>query len=285
MSRPDHLLAYFGHHKCASTWIHNIVGNVCDETGLECSYLANDEMFDHDLPGYIEGHHVDFLCLVNANIEHVRKLPEFRGFHMVRDPRDILASAYFSHLHSHKTEAWPALVEHRAKLQEVSKEEGLFLEMDFNAPVFEDMWTWDYEQPNVMELKQEEFTKDPLNGFVDVFRFLGVLDETHHGNKARAKFLLASAANVLSRHHKLPIGKPLATLPAERLLGIVHNNRFETKTAGRTAGQEDVKSHYRKGQPGDWRNHFTPDHVAEFKKRHAELLVRLGYEQDADWEL
>jgi hypothetical protein len=285
MARPDRLIAYFGHHKCASTWIHNIVGNVCDETGLQCSYLANDEMFNHDLPGFVEQNDVDFLCLVNANIEHVRQLPEFRGFHMVRDPRDILTSAYFSHLHSHQTGAWPALVEHRAKLQQVGEDEGLYLEMDFNAEVFKDMWTWDYEQPNVMELKQEVFTKDPLNGFVEVFRFLGVLDETHHGKKAQARFLLSSAANVISRHSKLPIGKTMSTFPVERLLGIVHNHRFETKTAGREAGKEDVKSHYRKGKAGDWRNHFTPDHVAAFKERHNELLIRLGYETSPDWGL
>jgi hypothetical protein len=284
MARPDHLLAYFGHHKSASTWIHNIVGNVCDETGMQCAYLANPEMFDGDLPAYVEGHDVDFLCYVNANQEHLAGLPEFRGFHMIRDPRDILASAYFSHLHSHKTAAWPALVEHRAKLMSVDKAEGLLLEMEFNADVFEDMRSWNYEQPNVLELKMEEFTVDPLNGFIDVFRFLGILDETHHGKKAQARFLMTSAANVISRHSKLPVGRSMASLPAERLLGIVHNNRFETKTGGRDAGKENVKSHYRKGMAGDWVNHFEPQHVKAFKQRYNDLLLRLGYESDPDWD-
>jgi len=285
MARPEYLLAYFGHHKCASTWIHSILASVCDEIGLRSSYLANEEMFGNDLPGYLAQNNIDVLSLVNANIEHVRKLPDFRGFHMIRDPRDILTSAYFSHMHSHKTEAWPTLITHRAELQRVSKDEGLFLEMDFNADVFEDMKTWDYEQPNVMELKQEDFTKDPLNGFVEVFRFLGALNETHHGKKAQAKYLFTSSANVIRRHYKLPIGKPMATLPAERLLGIVHNHRFETKTAGRAAGNEDVKSHYRKGTAGDWRNHFNAEHVSEFKKRHNKLLIQLGYETNPDWKL
>lgn len=276
-------MAYFGHHKCASTWIHNIVGNVCDETGLKCAYLANEEMFEHDLPGYVARNDVGFLCYVNARQSHVDTLPAFRGFHMIRDPRDILVSAYFSHLHSHKTEAWPALVEHRARLQALSKDDGLMLQFDFNADVLEDMWTWNYEQPHVLELRQEEFTQDPLNGFVEVFRFLGMLDEEHHGKKAQARYLIASAANVLKSHGKLPVGRPLASLPVERLLGIVHNHRFETKTAGRQAGKEDVKSHYRKGAAGDWRNHFTPAHVKAFKERHGELLVRLGYETGNDW--
>ena len=118
-----------------------------------------------------------------------------------------------------------------------------------------------------------------------VFRFLGALDETHRGKKAQAKYLLTSSANVIRRHYKLPIGKPMATLPVERLLGIVHDHRFESQTAGRAAGDEDVKSHYRKGTAGDWRNHFTPEHVAAFKQRHNELLIRLGYETGSDWDL
>ena len=66
---------------------------------------------------------------------------------------------------------------------------------------------------------------------------------------------------------------------------MVHDNRFETKTAGRKEGEEDVTSHYRKGVAGDWRNHFTQAHVDEFKTRYGDLLVRLGYEQSADWGL
>lgn len=40
---------------------------------------------------------------------------------------------------------------------------------------------------------------------------------------------------------------------------------------------------FRKGQAGDWRNHFTDDHSEAFKEVAGDLLVRLGYEKDADW--
>ena len=40
---------------------------------------------------------------------------------------------------------------------------------------------------------------------------------------------------------------------------------------------------FRKGQPGNWREHFTEGNVARFKGAAGELLVRLGYEEDEDW--
>lgn len=40
---------------------------------------------------------------------------------------------------------------------------------------------------------------------------------------------------------------------------------------------------YRKGQPGNWREHFTSTNKALFKEQAGDLLLRLGYEQDDSW--
>jgi sulfotransferase 6B1 len=40
---------------------------------------------------------------------------------------------------------------------------------------------------------------------------------------------------------------------------------------------------FRKGQPGNWREHFTPANIAAFKDTTGDLLVRLGYESGTDW--
>jgi hypothetical protein len=41
---------------------------------------------------------------------------------------------------------------------------------------------------------------------------------------------------------------------------------------------------FRKGQPGDWKNHFTEDNKRRFKAVAGDLLSRLGYEDnDQDW--
>ncbi len=40
---------------------------------------------------------------------------------------------------------------------------------------------------------------------------------------------------------------------------------------------------FRRGQPGEWRQHFTEKNKALFKSTTGDLLQRLGYERDAKW--
>jgi hypothetical protein len=58
---------------------------------------------------------------------------------------------------------------------------------------------------------------------------------------------------------------------------------FEQLSGGRTQGEEDSSSFYRKGIAGDWKNYFTEEDRQAFKGEAGELLIRLGYERDLDW--
>lgn len=40
---------------------------------------------------------------------------------------------------------------------------------------------------------------------------------------------------------------------------------------------------FRKGQPGNWREHFTPANIEHFKQQTGDLLQRLGFEKDGNW--
>jgi hypothetical protein len=40
---------------------------------------------------------------------------------------------------------------------------------------------------------------------------------------------------------------------------------------------------FRKGKPGNWREHFTPTNISAFKEATGDLLLRLGYETNQDW--
>ncbi len=40
---------------------------------------------------------------------------------------------------------------------------------------------------------------------------------------------------------------------------------------------------FRKGKPGNWREHFTDRNIATFKEHTGDLLLRLGYESSPDW--
>jgi len=65
--------------------------------------------------------------------------------------------------------------------------------------------------------------------------------------------------------------------------GCVKAASFEQLSGGRTQGEEDSSSFYRKGIAGDWKKHFTEEDRRVFKEEAGELLIRLGYEEDLDW--
>jgi hypothetical protein len=58
---------------------------------------------------------------------------------------------------------------------------------------------------------------------------------------------------------------------------------FENWTKGRTRGEEDPSSFFRKGVAGDWREVFTEEDKQVFKEVAGELLIELGYEKDDNW--
>lgn len=65
--------------------------------------------------------------------------------------------------------------------------------------------------------------------------------------------------------------------------GCVEAASFERLSGGRSQGEEDSSSFYRKGVAGDWKNHFTEEDKRVFKEEAGELLIRLGYEKNLDW--
>lgn len=285
MTNSKPVNAYWGHHKCASTWINNILGRIFLDSGQIYTPVFTSQGFGEDLPGFLEKQKTDFLGYMNADFDHVRRANIGKSFHVVRDPRDIVVSGYFSHLHSHSVEGWPELAEHREQLKAVSKDEGLKLEMEFERQFFEHMQKWNYEQTNVLELKMEDLTVRPFEGFLQIFEFIELIDENDLSTKKRIKDLgIVLACKIRRRIGSLfPFTPRLARFPGERILGAVYEKRFSKLAKGRKKGQEDATNHFRKGVKGDWKNHFTDQHKAYFKRDFNDLLLKLGYENDGDW--
>ena len=197
---------------------------------------------------------------------------------MIRDPRDIVVSAYFSHLKSHPTDVWTELNEHRLELEKLSKEEGLMLEIDCRKEDLENMYNWNYNMDNIYELKMEDMINNPYQAFLNIFDFLEIIDRNDINVINRCKYFI----NVIVRRVFL-LNLAIDKMPAERLLGIVHQHRFEKSSGGRRQGEENKSSHYRKGKPGDWKNHFNEEHKKYFKEKYGDLLIKLNYEFDNDW--
>ncbi len=284
---PDRpLYAIFGHHKCATMWLEDIARLVCQRLGLKLAVVYNEDQFEHDLPAFVEREKADFLVYGNADIAYTRDLEHCRGVHIVRDPRDIVVSAYFSHLHSHSTDGWKELVAHRERLAAMDKDDGLAEEIRFRARSFGHMTSWDYQQPDVLEIRFEDVSASSYETMLAAFEFLGLVDEREiYTRAARAGFL---ARDALNRVHArsggvFPLTAFPTALPAPEMLAIVWHHRYARRAKGRQKGKEDVRSHYRSGRSGDWRNHFTDAHKTLFKSLYPGMVTQLGYAGSEDW--
>ncbi len=244
------LMAFFGHHKCATTWINIIIHQASQRLGLKFVNVHTAEMFDGHLDRFVDKRGIDFLAYTNAEIAYVKDLDNFIGFHVIRDPRDIVVSAYFSHLHSHA------------------------------------LYDWDYEQPDIMEIRMEDLILSPSETIISAFSHLGLVDE-NPGLMSLATFYGIGPLNRI--YTKLGVDlfphRTLGRIPLQSLSRIIHDQRFSRKAKGRKPGEENARSHYRKGISGDWINHFQPEHCEYFKKKYNDLLLKLGYEESPDWNL
>ena len=175
MANEHKLLAFFGHHKASTTWIGEIMLQVCRDSGLRFVHVRNHETLNNStLTEYVSRLKGDYVSYINADWEDVKSLRTYKAFHVVRDPRDIIVSAYFSHRYSHPTQRWPELVEHRAELERMPKEDGLYLEIDRAKKLFSEMSNWSYDCPNILEMKMEELTQAPYKHYLQICEFLGI---------------------------------------------------------------------------------------------------------------
>lgn len=241
--------AFFGHHKCGTSWIARVIDDVCAMAGLKIAHHHYENLFDGDIVALQRSSPFDFWRYTNADINFTRDV-DLLGFHVVRDPRDVIVSAYFSHLNSHADGNWPRLRHYRPYLRSLSKQAGIKAEMEFCGIFLFHMLSWDYCRPNVLELRFENLISDEFNQFERIFRFLKMVPES---------------------------------LGAADLAQVVRQNTFQVLSGGRKPGEQDVQSHYRRGSPGDWREHFDDTHIDYFKKLYNPLLIKLGYESKEDW--
>jgi len=167
---------------------------------------------------------------------------------MIRDPRDVVISGYYYHLHS--KEAWLQKpqsgfngMSFQQKLLSVDKSEGLMLEMNYATRItVREMMSWNYNNPAILELKYEEVICEPDLWFPKLFQ--------HYGFSGRT---LAVALDAASK------------------------NAFATKS-GRAFGETKDGEHMRSGTSGQWRLELEQIHLDYMKEEFADCLTRLGYE-------
>lgn len=289
MSVDRPIFAYFGHHKCASGYATQIFDDVCRFMGMRNVEYYTPKMWGYNthelaLDKFAAQNHIECVSFINADSRYLGDISKYVGFHLIRDPRDIVVSGYFSHKNSHRTDGWPELEEFRQKLQRLPKDEGMMENIKFtetlptngwNIELFRTLMEWDYARENIVELKYEDMVRNPYEVFLEAFSRMGIAVDVDAG--------LTSFLNYYFRR-KNPFRNPRANaIPEWILLLKLYNNRFTKAAKGRKRGITDESSHYRKGMPGDWKNHFTDEHKAYFKRKYNDLLIKLGYENDDKW--
>ena len=152
------LNCYFGHHKCASTWIVKIVHEICMLTGQQVLEKQSNAISSYE--EIFSSRKVDFYICQTSIYEKISTIKNFKGFHVIRDPRDIITSGYFSHLYSHHTEGWNALHEHKKELQKLDKREGLLKEIEFSSNFINHIIDWDYDDSRICLLYTSPSPRD-----------------------------------------------------------------------------------------------------------------------------
>jgi hypothetical protein len=175
----------------------------------------------------------------------IPKPARYKTFFVLRDPRDIVVSWYFSAKYSHLPFGRiPGL---RDELEKLDLVEGLRYMID----QLED-WGLFWAQRSWMDVAEDR-------EIIEIFRY----EDLARDNRSFLQQLFDYLDIVL---------------PEQEFNALFEKHTFEKHSRGRSQGEEDRYSHYRKGTVGDWRNHFDRSTMAYFRGVTQDLLEVLGYE-------
>jgi len=245
-------------HKTASQWIQSLFFDsriyrysgltVCPngkvhrggyETREANNAIDSDPFPEKTIAGSL---HISF-----DNFLAIPKPKCYKAFFVMRDPRDIVVSYYFSAKYSHVLD--PRISKEREILNSLSQIDGM---------------VYTIESLNKFGLftALESWIGTPIKDLnIKIFRFE---DLTNPNNFAAFKQLFSHCDIVM---------------PDKILSQFLKDYTFQRLTKGRPLGDEDRRSHLRKGVPGDWQNYFNEKIDQEFKKVTGDLVSRLGYEK------
>ena len=158
----------------------------------------------------------------------------------------MVISRYFGLKYSH-TLTHPYIIKMREHLNSIPVEEGI-LELINLGATFEELEGWVNSRDKAVRIFL----------FEDLF-----------GDRQLSTF------KELMEHCRINMSEDI-------LSSLLEKHNFK-KITGRDLGDESHNHHYRKGVPGDWKNHFTAEHKNAFKEKYRSILIDMGYETDSDW--
>lgn len=167
--------------------------------------------------------------------------PNSWGFFVVRDPRAVVVSMYFSRLKSHPLTS--SIAESRSALERMNKSEGMRSIIDEYKKVARLTGSW---------IEAEEA------GRAAIFRFEDLTGDAQAESWQR----LFDCADIA-----IPVGA------SQQLL---RRYSFES-LSGRKRGDEKVDAKYRAGDSASWRKHLDGPELDYFNSRWGDQCAQLGY--------
>lgn len=255
-------------HKCASTWFRDFFR---DELmlkalpGARCHYEMDlkhriyEDYCKQTMVTLPDNAVITNIYCDRTSFDAMPKPDEFRAFYMMRDPRELIVSSYWSWRVNH-----PGGHGNRKLLNDMLEEDGLLWtvrELDERLGVFRAMRSWvDPElHKQIAYVKFEDF----FDARYYVFAVMGLLD--YLGATGLHKEIIHDGSDIFP-------GSP-------QFADLLKRFSFPILSGGRLPGQEDKTSHYRRGQTGSWRE--MPDSVLkDFYKRTDNLVELLRYENE-----
>ncbi|MEM7548237.1 MAG: sulfotransferase domain-containing protein [Bacteroidota bacterium] len=274
------MIAYFGHPKSGSTWLSGFFLGLAYDLGLKIFY--DQTTFYRNKPEVIANTNPDIVISQNSSYEAIESLDNLKALHVIRDPRDLLISSYYSSLYSHNIEGWPELSQLRIELEKTTFDNGLILVMDFMQSEILHMKTWNYNDPRILEFKFETFIENPIKHLNQTLAYFDLID---HKEKFAGSVNVVSFGNrVFNRvglYNKVRFKKKKVS--GDYAEQVNKKLSFKSLSKGRDRGQENKTSHYRSGKPGEWKNSFKKEHIDHFHSLFDDLLIAMGYENSENW--
>lgn len=175
---------------------------------------------------------------------------ESAAIFVLRDPRDLVISHYFSMRYSHG--ALGGIVNYRRELEALSEPEGMLQTLEYlhSYGTFLCQSSW--------------LNQSGSDTTVLIVRFEDLIGS-----------------------HSLPLWERVChhldiQIPMPILSQVLQDHSFEI-LSGRRPGVEDKHAHYRKGIPGDWKSYFDEQLIERFKQLTGDLVVKAGYETEESW--
>lgn len=183
------------------------------------------------------------LYLPYEQYEEIRKPKRYKAFYMVRDPRNIIVSWYYSMLKTHRPISFQVL-KHRKKLEQMNLEDGIsYCIKNYQLKLaFMRSWIYGANDPNILFIRFEDLASRPFDQFKRIFQ-----------------------------HCEINIPDQVISM----VLKDYSKDKLRKRDIESRAGTDSNYS----VENSNWKKVFTKEHIKLFSQVTGDLVELLGYEK------